>query len=115
MLLAEVADRPKVRLLHCGHRHEIDPLLAGLGYPARRVDPLAIREKQKGCHHGRVIGREAPFLGVAIKDFRKIEGIPDGVAHQMSQVPFRHHLADRGREQPRLVHIPGTEGFAHVA
>ena len=46
MPLAELRDGPEVRPLPTGHRHEIDPLLAGLGDPPRGVKALAVGVKK---------------------------------------------------------------------
>jgi len=49
----ELGDGAEIRLVHRGDRHEIHPLLASLGDPARRIEPAALGIKQQRHHHGR--------------------------------------------------------------
>src|SRR2546427_790196 len=62
MPLADCADRQKIGVPAPGHRHKIDTLVAGPINPPRRVDPLAVRIKQKRRHHPGMVRRITPLL-----------------------------------------------------
>ncbi len=103
----------EVRPLQPRHRHEIDPLLARPGDPARGVDAAAVAVEQQRHHHPRVVGRVAALLVVGREDHREVERLAHGVADEVREVPGRDQLVRRGRQQPALVHVPGTEGLRH--
>ena len=113
--LAEVADGAEVRFLQACHRHEVEALLAGSSNPARGIDPPAVGVQKKRRHHRRVIGRLAPLLGVVRQDRRQVQALAHRLADEVRRMPGRHEVVERRRQQPSLVHVPRTKGFAHAA
>ena len=103
----------EVRPLHAGHRHEVHALFAAARDPPRRVDAAAIGVKQQRHHHPRVVGRVAALLVERGKDGGEVQRLAHGVADEVREVPGRHQLARRGRQQPTLIHIPRAKGLRH--
>ncbi len=115
MALAEVADGAEIRPLHAGHRHHVEPLLTAPGDPPRGVDPLRIRVQQQGHHHRRVVGRLAALLLlVGLDDRRQVQLAAHQLTHQMRRMARRNEVVDRRRQQPDLIHVPGSIGLAHA-
>ena len=66
--LAEIRDGAEVRRIERHDRHEVDPLAARPGKPARRVDALGVAIKQQRRHHPRVEWRLAGRTAVRRQD-----------------------------------------------
>jgi hypothetical protein len=113
--LAEVGDGPEVRPVQAGHRHNVDPLLAGAGELTRRVQATAVAIEKQGHHHAGMVGRIAALLGVAVDNSRKVEPFAHRVTDEMRQVTGRHELMQRGRQKPALIDIPRAKHFGHEA
>jgi len=112
---SERRDRAKIRPVQRRHRHEVDPLLAGLRDLARRIDPAAVGVEQKRNHHRRMVRWIAALLRVGRKDRSKIELLAHRLAHEMRYMPGRNQLIHRRWKQPVLLNIPRTKGLAHAA
>ncbi len=111
--LPKVADGTEVRLLHCGHRHEVQALLARPGDPPRRVDPLGVGVQQKGRHHRRVIRRGPPLLPVALHNPLQVQRFPHRVPDEVRHMAGRNQILNRRWQQPHLLHIPTPKSLAH--
>src|SRR5439155_9944279 len=114
MPLAEFADRPKIRVTEPGHRHKIDTLVAGPINPPRRVDPLAVRIKQKRRHHPGMVRRITPLLIVFRENRLQIQSLANRLPDQVRDVPWRHKVLHRSRKEPHVIHVPGTKDLAHA-
>lgn len=115
MPLAEVADGAEVRPVQPGHRHNVEALLARPRQLPARINAAAVAVEQQRHQHPRMIGRLALLSLVHAKDRRKVQGFAHRVANEMRQVPGRHKVVNRGRQQPSLIHIPRPKGLAHAA
>lgn len=56
-----------------------------------------------------MIGRKAALLVVGIHDRRQVQTRANRVAHKVRNVPGRHQILDRRRQQPNLINVPRTK------
>src|SRR5690606_4007605 len=113
MAAAELGDGAEIGPVHRRHRHEIQPLFAGLRQSSRGIDAAAVAVEQQRHHQRRMKRRKAALLFVAIKDSAQIEIVAHGVANEMRDVPCRHEISQRRRQNPGLIDVPRTESLAH--
>ena len=111
--LAEVRDGAEIRRIEPDNAHEVDPLARRLGDPARRVDPIAIAVEQQPRHHRRIKRRLPAFARVGRFDGAKIEMLEHKRQNKARKVVLADEVPHAGRQQQRLVDIPGAERLAH--
>ena len=114
MALAEVTDGAEVRPVQPGDGHHVHPLLAGPGQLPAGVDAAAVAIQKQGHQHAGMVGRLVLLGLVDARDRRKVERFAHRVPHEMRQMPRRHELMHRRRQQPRLINVPRTKGLAHA-
>jgi len=109
---AEITDPAVVRLLVAGEHAEGGILPAGPLDPARGGDADAVGVEQQHHHHPRLIGLDPTRIPRLVDriDRREIQfgGHVQQEEHQMVRWQPLHR---RGRQQQRLLRVPGTEGF----
>jgi hypothetical protein len=114
MPLAEVTDGAEVRPVQPGDRHHVHPLFAGACQLTAGVDAAAVAIQQQCHQHTGMVGRLALLTLVDAHDRRQVQRLAHRVPHEMRQVPRRHKLTHRRRQQPCLIHVPRAKALAHA-
>ena len=115
MTFARGADCAEVRSLKPGHFQEVEPVSAGTGNPARRIDTPVEGIRQQRSYHRRVSVLLSLIHPAGVENRRQVPAFAQRIVHQVRPLPRLHEVADRVRLQLPPVHIPRTKGGAHVA
>jgi hypothetical protein len=97
--LAEGRDGAEIRRIERDNAHEIDPLAAGLGDAARRIDAAAIGIEQQRRHHMRVERRLPLLARIGGHDLDQIEFIHDQRQHKTGEMAGGYEVFHRQRQQ----------------
>jgi hypothetical protein len=112
--LAEVRNGAEIWCIERHNTHEIDPLAACLGDPARGVEAAAVGIQQQRRHHGGIKRWLALLAAVCAGDLRKVEIIVHQAQYKAGEMVLGHEVAHRRRQKQRLIDLPGAECLAHA-
>jgi hypothetical protein len=111
--LAEIRYGAEIRHIEPHNAHEIDPLAARLGDPARGVNAAAVGIQQQRRHHDGIKRRLAQLAAIRAGDLAKIDFVPHNAQHKASQMPLGNEIRNCHRQQQRLFNLPRTKCLAH--
>ena len=109
---AEITDPAVVGLLVAGEHPERGIFPAGPLDPPGGGDADAVGIEQKQHHHPRLVGLDPTRIPRLVDRINRREIQLSGqVQQEEHQMVRRQPLHRRGRQQQRLLRVPGTEGF----
>jgi hypothetical protein len=111
--LAEIRYGTEIRHIEPHNAHEIDPLAARLGDPARGVNAAAIGIQQQRRHHDGIKRRLAQLAAIRAGDLAKIDFVPHNAQHKASEMALGNEIRNCHRQQQRLFNLPRAKCLAH--